>query len=149
MSHPRCGNKDPVDVFKKHIKNRVQKDKGYVLHGSKWTNYKLTYKIVEYSPKLDNNETLKEIKQVFKVWSDVTPLRFIHVTDLRRKVHFDISFAKWMHCCHKGSTPDNSKFDRNGGVLAHAAFPENGGDIHFDDDDDFVLGTSVPASSMT
>ncbi|CAG2121502.1 unnamed protein product, partial [Medioppia subpectinata] len=57
MSAKRCGNKDPVHKIK--VKTRGMGPEGgmmdckgdYSLEGSKWTNYKLMYKIKEWSQK--------------------------------------------------------------------------------------------------
>ena len=124
---------------------RDDKGKGYNLQGSKWTNNRLTYRIKEkdfaadtyWSEKIDGNSTLRIIKFSFDVWSAVTPLQFKYVDEKKRKVHTRFQFSARLHCCHI-SSPHSSQFDGNGGTIAHAEYPQFGGDVHVDEDEEFL-----------
>lgn len=98
----------------------------FIFLGSKWKRNELTYAITKYSRKLKKSVTEEEIARAFKVWSDVTPLNFILKKDGR--VHIDIQFAVGEH-------GDGDPFDGPGNTLAHAFFPQYGGDVHMDDEE--------------
>ncbi|PRD17816.1 UNVERIFIED_CONTAM: hatching enzyme [Trichonephila clavipes] len=74
----------------------------------------------------------------YKVWSDVTNLKFIN-TD-KGRVHIDVRFEEGEH-------GDGERFDGPGRTLAHAFFPQYGGDAHFDDEEKWTInqyyGTSL------
>lgn len=67
-----------------------------------------------------------------QVWSEYTPLKFTRVKSGR--VQLDISFQKKGH-------NDGDPFDGYGGTLAHAYFPQFGGDAHFDDDEFWTVNS--------
>lgn len=50
------------------------------------------------------------------------------------RVHIDIRFEKGKH-------GDGDPFDGPGGVLAHAAFPSGGGDVHFDETESWTFNS--------
>uniref|UniRef100_A0A914DWT4 Peptidase metallopeptidase domain-containing protein n=1 Tax=Acrobeloides nanus TaxID=290746 RepID=A0A914DWT4_9BILA len=64
------------------------------------------------------------------MWSEVIPLEFTEVPETDANVDIRIVFAKGEH-------GDMYNFDNKGGILAHASFPPLG-EIHFDDDEDWV-----------
>ena len=85
------------------------------------------------------DEVDEDIVAAFKVWSDVTPLRFseVHTDDADIK----ILFGSRAHTRVEGDPP----FDGPGGTLAHAFTPNSGwgdtdGDVHLDDDETFSHG---------
>ena len=68
---------------------------------------------------------------VLQTWSDVSSLTFRKVTS---QPIIDISFQRRDH-------GDNDPFDGIGGVLAHAYFPQAGGDVHLDEDEPWSVGS--------
>ncbi|KAM8977654.1 collagenase 3-like [Pelodytes ibericus] len=123
MKRPRCGVPD-VSEYK-------------IIHKNvKWTSNIITYRIVNYTPDLPPIIVDQIISDAFKVWSEVTPLVFIQ----RRSGASDImiSFGARDH-------GDFFSFDGPSGILAHAFPPgeDIGGDIHFDEDETWVLGTGA------
>ena len=74
-----------------------------------------------------------EIARAFKVWSDSTDLKFQHKS--YGSVHIEIRFEIRSH-------GDGDPFDGPGGTLAHAFFPQFGGDAHFDDEEKWTSGTT-------
>ncbi|XP_023326173.1 matrix metalloproteinase-24 [Eurytemora carolleeae] len=121
METPRCGVKDIIGHGA-----TARRRKRYVLQGSKWRVNDLTYRISQYpsTNRLSKQEIDLQFKQAFQLWEDVTSLRF----QLRDSdpVHIDIKFVKGEH-------GDGDPFDGPGGTLAHAYFPQYGGDMHVDD----------------
>ena len=72
------------------------------------------------------------MKEAFKVWSDVTNLKFEKI--FSGDAHIEIRFEE-------GNHGDDDPFDGEGGTLAHAFFPIFGGDAHFDDEEDWTVKT--------
>ncbi|XP_039600466.1 neutrophil collagenase-like isoform X4 [Polypterus senegalus] len=109
MKKPRCGLSDAEDYG----------------DSTRWKNVNLTYKIENYSPSVIPVKVKKIFKSAWRVWSDVTPLRF----KARTKKDADIMIS-----FRRGDHDDNSPFDGHGGILAHAFQPGTGigGDVHFD-----------------
>ncbi|XP_070607762.1 macrophage metalloelastase-like [Erythrolamprus reginae] len=111
MKQPRCGVSDVTEGQKAPV--RI------------WTKRVLTYRIKNYTPDLKRGPVDAAIAKAFRVWSDVTPLKFHKVS---RPADIEIAFEHGEH-------GDYNPFDRRGGVLAHAFFPGSGigGDTHFDE----------------
>ena len=63
---------------------------------------------------------------LLQLWSEVIPLTF------RRRDYGNVDIIiKFV----SGAHGDNTPFDGNGQTLAHAYFPQYGGDAHFDEDE--------------
>jgi len=108
----------------------------------------MTYRITKYpSSGMDNSQVDMEIERAFQVWSDTTGLRFRPRHTGR--VDFEIRFERrqhggWHYDEWVGLGPNGHKsFDGSGSVLAHAAFPEDGGDFHFDDDETWTAESNA------
>lgn len=123
MEMPRCGVPDEVGMT-----SAVRRRRRYATQGSKWWKTSLTYRINNYTPDLSRETTASELRTAFKTWSDVSPLTFTEVTSKYDKVDIDILFGR-------GNHGDDAHFDGPSGVLAHAFFPQFGGDVHFDEDE--------------
>ncbi|KAM4702093.1 matrix metalloproteinase-18-like [Discoglossus pictus] len=100
-----------------------------------WRKRDVTYRILNYTTDMTRSEVDRAIEQAFKVWSHVTPLKFIKV--YKGASDIEISFATQAH-------NDFYPFDGPHGTLAHAFSPGNGigGDAHFDDDEHFTIGSA-------
>ncbi|KAK3781213.1 hypothetical protein RRG08_047754 [Elysia crispata] len=125
MSLPRCGNKDQ-DLGIKRLRR-----KRYALQGSKWARSDITYKISSYPRGVSRDAADKEIHSALKIWGDVTNLNFIP-RPYSRRVDINVLFTRRDH-------GDGNPFDGRGGTLAHAFFPQYGGDAHFDNDEEWTI----------
>ncbi|KAL3856787.1 hypothetical protein ACJMK2_011504 [Sinanodonta woodiana] len=121
MALPRCGVKDVPD-------NGPAKRYGEQV----WPKKVLSWKITEYSKTstLNQFEQRDAMRRAFDIWAKQTPLRFEYkeggITDM------SIKFATRYH-------GDKDPFDGPGKVLAHAFLPTDG-NIHFDDQENWLLG---------
>ncbi|XP_071180545.1 stromelysin-1-like [Mytilus edulis] len=120
MNTPRCGVPDmepSSDGLPKPYKT-----------GPKWTKKNLSWRVTNFSDRLSNSVLKSEIARALKAWSDVADLSF---TEVSSGEDIKIKFVT-------GSHGDNDPFDGEGGVLAHAFYPQNG-DAHFDDGELWVV----------
>lgn len=123
MGTPRCGVRDleqSADV------EFGEKSGAYVLQGSRWQKKHLTYRILKYPipGRVSNAEVDQAVKEAFEMWQAVTELTFSRRNSGR--VDIEIRFDRYEH-------GDGDPFDGPGGTLAHAYFPQFGGDMHVDD----------------
>ncbi|XP_036379163.1 matrix metalloproteinase-18 [Megalops cyprinoides] len=119
MKRPRCGLSD-VETFGETVK---------------WKNKNLSYRITNYSPTMRPSQVKDAIRRAWKVWSDVTRLRFPRRS--RSKADIMISFRIRDH-------EDEFTFDGKGGILAHAFQPGTGigGDVHFDSEESWTVNST-------
>lgn len=129
-----CINSERIDI------KRFRDNNSYKLQGSKWNKNLLTYRINRYTTKLPINTVDATIAKAFNIWSVATEgnLQFTQVTSFERPVDIDIEFSNDHHHCLAKKSHDGI-----GGILAHAFFPEYGGDIHFDEDEEWTVGDNV------
>ncbi|XP_045888772.1 72 kDa type IV collagenase [Micropterus dolomieu] len=120
MKKPRCGVPDVANYNFFHRKPM-------------WQKKDITYRILGYTPDLDEEVINDAFFRAFKVWSDVTPLSFTRLMDGEADIM--INFGRNEH-------GDGYPFDGKDGLLAHAFAPGPGigGDSHFDDDEQWTLG---------
>ena len=97
-----------------------------MLQGSRWRVNDLTYRVTKYpsTDRLSKSEVDQQMKSAFSLWEQATDLKFSKRDS--GSVHIEIRFEKYEH-------GDGDPFDGPGGTLAHAYFPQYGGDVHVDD----------------
>ncbi|CAH1795587.1 unnamed protein product [Owenia fusiformis] len=119
MNKPRCGMPD------------IQVLAEFKTAPTKWIQKRLSYQIINRSPDLPRSVVDQVLAESFKIWSDVTSLRFnrVNTEDADLKIRFASG-------AHSNSQYDGA-FDGRGNVLAHAFFPRDGR-IHFDEDEDWT-----------
>ncbi|XP_043928494.1 stromelysin-1-like [Protopterus annectens] len=119
MKKPRCGVPDIANY-------------AFLQDNPKWNKNVLTYRIENYTPDLRTAEVDQTMQKAFKVWSDNIPLNFSKVES--EDADIVISFAA-------GDHGDFSPFDGRLGTLAHAFAPGPGvgGDVHFDEDENWKV----------
>ena len=132
INTPRCGLPDfgPSD--------NARRKRRFTLQGSTWKKFKLSWRLTN-----DNNDglTRKQVRDTlilaFGKWQAVTNLDFHEIESGEADIM--VSFVSGYHS-------DPYPFDGNGGTIAHAFYPHTNvglsGDVHYDDDEDFTLGTT-------
>ncbi|XP_040006082.1 matrix metallopeptidase 30 [Xiphias gladius] len=125
MARPRCGFTDVTRYG--HFDGRP-----------KWDKTVVTYRITDYTPRLSQSDVDATIAKALKLYSDVIPLDFKRI---------DSATADIMILFKSRDHGDFAPFDGENGVLAHAFSPGegNGGDTHFDEDENWTL-TSAGAN---
>uniref|UniRef100_A0A0K0EKB4 ZnMc domain-containing protein n=1 Tax=Strongyloides stercoralis TaxID=6248 RepID=A0A0K0EKB4_STRER len=122
MAEPRCGMLDVQALA-------TSREAVY-----KWHKNKLTYSLLVSTPDMDTSDVRRVLQEAFNAWAEVTPLEF---TEVSPSANPDIK-VKFARGDHGDSYPFN---DGNGGVLAHAMFPETGL-LHFDEDENWISMTN-------
>nr|XP_057936493.1 transforming growth factor beta regulator 1 [Doryrhamphus excisus] len=119
MKAPRCGVSD-ISQY------------GHFAGKPKWNKRLITYRITQYTQDLNQRQVDDIIAQAFQLYSDVIPLDFKQINS---------GIADIMILFKGGYHGDFYPFDGSGGVLAHANSPgqQQGGDTHFDDDEQWSL----------
>lgn len=96
--------------------------------------------IANWSPKIGNEQKIaSDIRRAFDVWAHYSNLKFLRVKK-HEKADIIISFGAKFH-------GDSYPFDGPGNILAHAFYPYEdpsyGGDVHFDNDENWVEGAQT------
>ncbi|CEF62366.1 FI21212p1 [Strongyloides ratti] len=131
MAEPRCGMFDVQALA-------TSREAVY-----KWHKNKLTYTLLVSTPDMDSGDVKRVLQEAFNAWSEVTPLEF---TEVSSSANPDIK-VKFARGDHGDSYPFT---DGNGGVLAHAMFPETGL-LHFDEDENWISmsnGKQIPRGKV-
>ena len=97
-----------------------------------WSSKSLTYRFAAHTSDLSQSAQETAIEEAMFWWRSVSTLSFSEVTSSE---NITIGF-------YTGSHGDSSAFDGAGSVLAHAYYPNYGGDVHFDDDETWSTSTS-------
>uniref|UniRef100_A0A336MZA8 CSON006848 protein n=1 Tax=Culicoides sonorensis TaxID=179676 RepID=A0A336MZA8_CULSO len=129
---PRCGRSD--------ISPNAARNKRFVIGGLGWRKQNVTYFIANWSPKIGTEEKIaSDLRKAFDVWSHYSYLKFTRVYK-QEEGDIIISFGARYH-------GDNYPFDGPGYILAHAFYPYEdpsyGGDVHFDNDENWVEGAQT------
>ncbi|XP_055346282.1 stromelysin-3-like [Paramacrobiotus metropolitanus] len=132
MAAPRCGVPDVVDGETPPPSGQTHKRrKRFVLQGSKWKVKDLTWSVSQMTSQLNRGDVESQLARAWKIWSDNSDLTFTKSNG--GNVHIDVRFAKFEH-------GDGDPFDGPGKTLAHAYFPQYGGDAHFDESESWTTG---------
>lgn len=130
MQKPRCGMADfgPSDM--------ARRKRRFTLQGSTWKKHHLTWKLTnDNNDGLTRDEVRTELSTAFGKWQAHTNMTFTEVS---------VGVADIMVSFIRGGHNDPFPFDGRGGTIAHAFYPHTNrglsGDVHFDDDEIFVLG---------
>ncbi|VVC44925.1 Hypothetical protein CINCED_3A002423 [Cinara cedri] len=133
INSKRCGVPDIP------LKLNGNKNKRYVVSSNVWNKRSLTYYIFNFTPKLPHESIRNEIQKALSKWSRFSQLKFLEVNN-ENFADIVISFGVADH-------GDQFPFDGPGNTLAHAFYPGElgplGGDIHFDDSEDWTLDNST------
>ncbi|GFG29462.1 hypothetical protein Cfor_02853 [Coptotermes formosanus] len=133
MVSKRCGVPDIV-------RHKGDRQKRYVVGAAGWKKRDISYFVANWSPKLSEDDVVNEMKKAFKAWSGYARLNFHHVQNPNADI--TIAFGRGPH-------QDGYPFDGPGNILAHAFYPYEmdsyGGDIHFDDDEDWKVVENASA----
>ncbi|EDO41167.1 predicted protein [Nematostella vectensis] len=126
MEQPRCGLPDIVGTSE-----NARRKRRYALQGSRWEKSEITYRFASYGNDLSRTAVRRIFARAAKLWSDKMQLNIKETSDA--KADFTVSFNSYDH-------GDGDPFDGPGGTLAHAFFPQYGGDLHFDDSETYTEG---------
>ncbi|KZV56464.1 metalloendoprotein 1-like [Dorcoceras hygrometricum] len=126
LSRPRCGVPDHMMTsVSEHIDHRSNMSARYTFIGRWPTNMRnLNY---SYMDAFNIFESM-EISKALAKWAAVSPFTFSYAG--LSKAHVLIGLKRLEH-------GDGHPFDGLGGVLAHAFYPP-GGELHFDEDENWV-----------
>jgi hypothetical protein len=91
-------------------------------------------KYPERQQSVTNAQIDETMERALEMWGEVSSLKFKKVPADLHKIDIQITFNVKAH-------GDDDPFDGQNGVLAHAYFPQYGGDMHVDDEETWTLNT--------
>lgn len=98
--------------------------------------------IANWSPKIGEQKVAAELTKAFDKWAPYGRISFVRTYD--QSADIIIAFGSGYH-------GDRQPFDGPGNTLAHAYYPYEmgplGGDIHFDDDENWGVAVREPNES--
>ncbi|RWS08300.1 Matrix metalloproteinase-14-like protein, partial [Dinothrombium tinctorium] len=145
MRLPRCGNLDldeaPNAFSFDEIKGRNGDSPEFSILSSKWSINNLTYKVKNVPSYLNRDEIMKTFSDALLVWSNLANVDFTALEENDQKdSNIEIVFTIADH-------GDGKHFDGKGGIVLHVFHPIQGGDIHFDSDEEYTLDESIANAS--
>jgi matrix metalloproteinase-14 (membrane-inserted) len=133
MKLPRCGVKDIIGTATAETgSSHSRRKRRYAVQGRRWIKRRLTWAVNKYTKKISKQQVDKTVKRAFDMWAEASGLEFDQVESSSPVIN--ILFVERNH-------GDKKPFDGPGGVLAHAQFPKDGGDIHLDNEEPWTLNT--------
>lgn len=110
----------------------------YVLQGSDWDGpglgcANLTYHFVNGTPDLAGNTEWDIVRNAMAEWVLYAGLTFTETPTVGLANSIDVSWVS-------GDHGDGNPFDGPSGVLAHAYYPQYGGEMHFDEAETWTTG---------
>ncbi|XP_031551994.1 50 kDa hatching enzyme-like [Actinia tenebrosa] len=136
MKTPRCGLPD--------VDDNGNRRRRYVTYG-KWSKSALKY-YVQHGADLSQAQQDADFRKALQFWADQSSLTFRQVYS-PNDADLKISFG---HYTHQGTNAEDIcgyPFDGQGGVLAHAFFPEDGR-AHFDESEYYTANSDQGTSLL-
>lgn len=132
MQQPRCGLPDVIGSS-----DNARRKRRYALQGSRWLKTALTYGFENFGDDLTSLDVRKAFQTAKTLWSNAAK---ITLTEVQSNPDIEVKFAK-------GNHGDGDPFDGPGGTLAHAFFPQYGGNLHFDDSETYTVDNRKPGAT--
>ncbi|MPD06553.1 Matrix metalloproteinase-25 [Portunus trituberculatus] len=133
-----CGTPDFDETMREDEKQATNhtRRRRYTLQGNQWDKLELTWTLrtpSRHTTRLDTGTIRQQITAATLLWQKKSALRFIEVHKEAENIDIYVDFVVREH-------GDSYSFDGKGSTLAHAFYPGigRGGDMHFDDEDNFV-----------
>lgn len=128
MKQPRC---EFPDYYNPPALMRHDHD-NWTAYGGKWSSTNITYRFATYTSDLTQAAQRSAIETAMFWWRSASAVSFSEVSSSE---NITLGF-------YSGDHGDGYAFDGSGSVLAHAFFPNYGGDLHFDDAESWSTSTS-------
>ncbi|CAK9297285.1 unnamed protein product [Gordionus sp. m RMFG-2023] len=141
MTWKRCGLPDTGKQLNATLKSTSapRRVKRYSFQGSQWGVSEIRYRISKYTQRFAKDKIDNEIKKAFDLWAKYSNLTFKQMIDETKHIHIDI---RW----EKGDHGDGTPMGGPALVVAHAFYPDEGGEVHFNDAEVWTDKFLVPGS---